>query len=289
MGLRACRDIRKRRNTHARHTRALTRYRRVREMLLGIEEYSEGELSWPWLSDLRGRPADRKAANKFVLGAIMDYQMKGDQVWNNARVLSEDILGDPDDLWAMISSRSERAMEYLFRNPLHPGRARHPPRTAQKGAKGRSLHRFPGRTSRRVRKIAAHIAERYGGDARGMWQNLPTDTILRNLHDIGTGPQTSRMIVGALIDTGQIKGKGDLKADLHVRRVLGRIFTGGEVSAGEALAIADGMEPGNSWLLNKYIYRLGRSVCRKRPQCHRCHLRDECSYGSGSARNQECG
>ena len=264
----------------------MTRYRRVRELLLGIEEYSGGGPSWPWLSDLRGRPADRKTANKFVLGAIMDYQMKGDIVWNNARILSEHILGDPDDLWAAISSRSERAVEDLFRNPPHPGRAPSPPRAAQKGAKGRSLHRFPGRTSRRVRRIAAHIAERYGGDARKIWQKLPTDAILRNLRDIGTGPQTSRMIVGALIDTGQIKGKGDLKADLHARRVLGRIFRGGEVSAGEALAIADGMEPGNSWLLNKYIYRLGRSVCRKRPRCHECHLRDECSYGSGPAQNQ---
>ena len=268
--------------------RALAEHWRVRELLLGNREYSEGELSWPWLSNLHGRPASRKTANKFVLGAIMDYQMKGDHVWNNARILSENILGNPNDLWAAISGKSERAMEDLFRNSASSGHASTPSHAAREGAaKGRSLHRYPRRTSERVRRIASYIAGMYGGDARRIWRGLPTDAILRNLHEMGAGPQTSRMIVGALIDTKQIEGKGDLKADLHVRRVLGRIFRCEEISASEALAIADKMEPGNSWLLNKYIYRLGRGVCKKRPQCHRCCLRRECSYGLGSGSRSE--
>lgn len=32
------------------------------------------------------------------------------------------------------------------------------------------------------------------------------------------------MVVGALIDTAHLHGKGDVKADMHVRRVLGRLL-----------------------------------------------------------------
>ena len=239
----------------------MERYRRVRELLLEGGEDDPGA-EWPWLSDPWAGPADKKGANKFMLGAIMDYQMRARQVWENARRLSEDILGDPDDLWGAMADMSESSMEDVFRGPP-------------------SLHRFPGGASRRIRRIAAEIAREYGGDSSRIWRGRSPNDVMRRLHRMRAGPQTSTMIVGALLDTGQIEGRGDLKASLHSRRVLGRIFLCREATADEVLKIADRMEPGNSWLLDRYIYGLGQDVCRRRPECGRCRLRRECAYGSG--------
>lgn len=58
--------------------------------------------------------------------------------------------------------------------------------------------------------------------------------------------QISRMIRGALYDTHQIDGKGDLKADSNVTRVLGRVFKSSMVSKDRALEIADRLLPGDS-------------------------------------------
>ena len=63
---------------------------------------------------------------------------------------------------------------------------------------------------------------------------------------MGVGPQLSRMTVGVLHDTKQIEGAGELKADIHVRRVLGRVFTGDMVSAEAALDIGREMMPRGS-------------------------------------------
>ena len=53
----------------------------VRKSLLA----NSSSLYWPWLSDLKGRRATKKSANKFMLGCILDYQMPADLVWENAK------------------------------------------------------------------------------------------------------------------------------------------------------------------------------------------------------------
>ena len=87
------------------------------------------------------------------------------------------------------------------------------------------------------------------------------------------------MTVGGLIDTGQISGRMDLKADTHVRRVLGRVFIGEKVSEGSAFRLADAMVPGDSWQLDHSLYILGQNVCtHNKPKCQSCYLNVECRY-----------
>jgi uncharacterized HhH-GPD family protein len=42
-----------------------------------------------------------------------------------------------------------------------------------------AVHRFPGSMARRVRDLAAHVAERYGGDAARVWTDAGTPEELR--------------------------------------------------------------------------------------------------------------
>ena len=63
---------------------------------------------------------------------------------------------------------------------------------------------------------------------------------LVHLWALGAGDQISRMIAGALRDCGQIKGgSGDVKADLHLRRVLGRAVYGEEISGADATKVIE--------------------------------------------------
>jgi len=59
---------------------------------------------WDWL--LPDVSPSMKDANKFLLGCILDYQMRAEQAWSNARRLAEGILADPDDLWDAITTGS---------------------------------------------------------------------------------------------------------------------------------------------------------------------------------------
>ena len=204
---------------------------------------------WPWLPT-DGSTVSKKEANKFMLGAILDYRMRSEVVWFNAKKLSEDLLGDPDDLWGAISSKSQPHIRKMFSDY--------------------SLHRFTERAADRVLRIAEIINNKYDGDARKIWKEQKTNVTLQHLEDIRCGSVISRMIVGALKDTKQIQGKADLKADSNVCRVLGRVFDNSEISPDRALEIADAMEPSNSWILDEALFSLGKSVCHKRQPIVTC-------------------
>ena len=73
------------------------KYKRVRE-LIREERRRQPPMRVTFLSDLNGRRADKRSANKFLLGCILDYQMNVDEVWENARRFAEDDLGGPRDL-----------------------------------------------------------------------------------------------------------------------------------------------------------------------------------------------
>ena len=230
------------------------KYQRVCRLLLD----NRSSLSWPWLSDLKGRGANKKTANKFMLGCILDYQMKASVAWDKARWFAEDELGDPKDLWQTIIAIRRWDSDAIFRRYL--------------------LHRFP-QGHKRVRRIGKELVEHYNGDARKIWNNQAPDDILERLKVMRVGPQISRMIVGALYDTKQISEAHELKADSHVRKVLGRVFSGDDISADDAHRIANTMIPDTSWKLDEPLYSLGQSICtRTTPDCENCYLCEECKY-----------
>jgi len=214
---------------------------------------------WVWL--IPGVKPTRKSANKFMLASILDYQMKAETVWANARRFAEETLGDPEWLWNEITATSLETWNRCW--------------------KQHKLHRFP-KAHERVWTIGNKIVSEYGGDARAIWQSGQLNPTMIALKWLGAGEQISRMIAGALFDTGLITGSGDVKADIHVKRVLGRAVMGakaGYVDPNEAIRITQVMFPENPWLLDRPVFELGKSLCSaERPTCNLCYLRPVCRY-----------
>jgi endonuclease III len=90
------------------------------------------------------------------------------------------------------------------------------------------------------------------------------------------------MIVGALRDCDQITGdSGDVKADLHLRRVLGRAVYGEEIRATEAAKVIQLTRNLNAdpWKLDLPLWNIGKSYCRPAsPDCPNCYLRLHCVF-----------
>ena len=191
-----------------------------------------------------------------MLGCILNFQMLADTVWKNARRFAEVDLEDPSDLWnTIVAIEGWNTQRIRRRYRLHRYRQGHA----------------------RVQRIGRDIVTEHSGDAREIWENQAPTEIQRRLEAMRVGEQISRMIVGALYDTRQISGAGDLKADIHVRKVLGRVFYGKDIPADKALRIANEMIPGQSWMIDAPLYLLGQSICKRTdPDCTRCYLLDEC-------------
>ncbi len=232
---------------------------RVRDLLLANKPERSRDF-WPWLGRLEGDRACKKSANKFLLGCMVDFRKNSDLVWRDTRTFAECDLSDPEDLWAEIT----RTPESEWKTRRHKLRC--------------SLHYYQKRHDK-VWDMAQRISEQYGGDARNIWEGGSTEQALTKLLRLGLGAWVSRMTVGGLIDTGQISGRMDLKADTHVRRVLGRVFEGAKFSEESAFRCADAMVPGDSWQLDHSLYILGQNVCTaNEPKCHSCYLNVECRY-----------
>jgi len=213
---------------------------------------------WYWLKpDQRPSKID---ANKFMLASILDYQMRAEVVWENARRLAEDIYDDPESLWQLITSVS---LDEWMSN-----------------RKEYSIHRF-SKGHERVWTIGRRLVHYYEGDARAIWEGQSVEEILVRLNDLRVGEQISRMIVGALIDTRQISGRSDVKVDIHVRRVLGRLLQGnefGEDDKKRVIELTREMSPENPWLLDRPLYLLGKQVCTAtNPKCSECYLNEVCT------------
>ena len=231
---------------------------RVSNLLLE-DRKKTGAFDWKAALNVKGSGVDKKVANKLMLGCILQYQMRADLVWKNARRFAEGDLEDPDDLWENIIAIPNWDSEAVF--------------------KCYGLHRFFA-AHKRVQRIGKDIVEHYQGDARNIWKKQAPDEVLKRLKRMRVGPQISRMIVGALNDIGQISGAGELKADTHIRRVLGRVFNGKMVSVDAAHRIANKMTPDKpSWKLDTPLFFLGQRTCKSSdPKCENCYLREECKY-----------
>jgi len=237
------------------------RMKGLRDKIIAYAGKANETRFWRWLDEPSSTGIDKRRGNKFLLGCSLDYMIRADKAWEGARRLAEDILGDPDDLWERVTSVPLPVWNSRFRTY--------------------GLHRFP-KAHERIWTIGKKVLADYEGDARLIWYSQRADIVLKRLENIRLGEQLSRMMTGALIDTGHIEGTVDVKADTHVCRVLGRSVLGTPLSAsesGKATRIARNIFPSNPWQLDRPLYRVGKTICHAtKPSCGSCPLRLNCLY-----------
>ncbi len=227
-------------------------------------ENRDGRADWGDISTFKEGECPKRVANQFLICCLLDWQWNADVAWKRGEDLVKTLekLGDPEDIWATISSFSKDEWDSKYEEFGRP-------------------HRFH-RGYKRLWGIANDICARYDGDARNIWSGKPPFEALIHLWALGAGDQISRMIVGALRDCGQIKGdSGDVKADLHLRRVLGRAVYGEEIKATEAAKVIQLTRNLNAdpWKLDLPLWNVGKSYCRPTsPNCPHCYLQPHCVY-----------
>lgn len=216
---------------------------------------ASGDDHWVWMDQ---RPISKKDANKFLLVSMVDFHWKSEIAYRKAREFAELELGDPEELWTTIA-----------KIPISDWSAR-------TGA--RSLHSTSKRHLK-VREMAERLVSEYEGDSRLLWEDRSPQQTLTRLQDLGLGPQLSRMVVGALLDEEQVDGTGDVKPDVHLKRVLGRVLEGREFSEEEVLAITRAMRPSDPWSLDWPSWHIGHNWCyASSPLCAKCPLASECRF-----------
>jgi hypothetical protein len=214
------------------------------------------------ISHLEGRECSKVIANRFLICCLLDFQQNAAVAWKKGEALAEH-LGGAENVWLAISALPKAEWDSRYEESGRPHRYRW------------GYERLWG--------MANTICARYNGDARNIWcKRSPYDALV-HLWAVGAGDQISRMIVGALRESGQIKGDaGDVKADVHLRRVLGRAVYGHEIGVADAAKIIEltrQLHPSDPWQLDWPLWNLGRATCRAtRPKCNECYLQPYCAY-----------
>jgi hypothetical protein len=222
---------------------------------------NRGEIYWWPLSDSIGKKPTKKVANKFLFLHMMDYQTDSTKLADKVQIFIEEELEDPSNLWDVVTG-------YKLNDWMDITHSLHWLSAARK----------------RPWVIGKDIVEIYDGDARKLWINQDYETISHNIYNLLGGEAIPRMILGALYDTKQIEiVKGDVKPDIHVKRVLGRIVLGRELDEMESLNLTREMYPENPWLLDRPLFNLGTSICSKKHfYCDECFMQFVCKFCSNS-------
>ncbi|MGO8787698.1 MAG: hypothetical protein ACLQVL_10000 [Terriglobia bacterium] len=220
-----------------------------------------GKADFGDISHLEGRECPKGIANTFLICCLLDWQQDADVAWEKGENLVKQL--GAEKVWAKIGSFSKDEWDSKYE---HYGK----------------VHRFH-RGHNRLWGIANDICARYEGDARNIWLGRSPFDALVHLWALGAGDQISRMIVGALRDCGQIKGdSGDVKADVHLCRVLGRAVDGDEISAAnpaKVIELTRQLNPTDPWLLDWPLWNIGNYYCRPtKPKCSECYLHPHCEY-----------
>ena len=214
--------------------------------------------NWGEIAKYTAMECPKKVANEFLLCCLLDYQIKTGVGWKNGRRYINEISHRHDEVWWEIGKFTKKEWDSKF--------------------KEFGLHWMHNAHSR-LWPIAMCICFNYDGDARRIWQDGNSFDVLCRLYYIGAGLQISRMIVGALKDCGYVSGKCDVKADVYVRRVLGRAISGTVASPVDAIELARQLHPADPWQLDSPLWLVGDAYCESaKPKCSDCGLAEACSY-----------
>lgn len=208
------------------------------------------------LNDLEHHP------HAFVLGCVMDRQIKAERAWVIPYLVSEK-LGDFS--FRRLSALSLEQVRDLLTKP-------------------EPLHRFPEKMSLNFHAAVQRIADCYAGDASRIWRGEPpsAEVIFRFLGFRGIGPKIATMAANILARNFKVRFADyysvDISVDVHVRRVFTRLGLVAEKSTvDEIIYCARALHPEFPGLLDFPAWEIGRTWCRPTtPCCGDCYMQPVC-------------
>ncbi len=216
------------------------------------------------LNDLTDHP------HAFVLASIMDRQIKAERAWLIPFRFMEKLGSfSMDTLLKQSESDVRRSM-----------------------AEPDPLHRFVDKMATFFFKAVQRIGQQYNSDASLIWSGKPSSAtvVYRLLEFDGVGPKIASMDVNILAREFKIEFSDyfsiDISADVHVRRVFGRLgLTPQDASVDQLIFRARGLHPEFPGLMDFPAWEIGRNWCRpKGCKCDGCYMNDLCpSANKGKA------
>lgn len=204
----------------------------------------------------------------FVIGCVMDRQMKAERAWLIPHLVSKKVGGFEFD---QLAGLSQNKVLTLLTKP-------------------KPLHRFAEVMSRHFHSALQRIREQYGGDARGIWEGRPSSAavVYRFLEFDGVGPKIATMATNLLARQFKVPFRDyhsvDVSADVHVRRVFARLgLTPADATVESVVYRARDLHPQFPGLFDLPAWELGHEWCRAgKPLCGDCYMRDICPTAANS-------
>jgi uncharacterized HhH-GPD family protein len=211
------------------------------------------------LNDLGTHP------HAFVLGCLMDRQMKYKKAWLIPYKFSQRMKDRCFGEFSMqdLSKLSQEQVTKLVSEP-------------------EPLHRFVGKMSGVFHSALQRIIHEYAGDASRIWTEEPSsaEAVCRFLQFNGAGPKIATMAVNILAREFKIKFADfysvDISADVQVCRVFARL---GLCSSEPTQVVykARALYPEFPGMMDSPCWEIGKDWCRpKDPRCSDCYMNDLC-------------
>lgn len=232
-------------------TRGNKLFRQPRERLVFTENSEADDL----LNNLKQFP------HAFVLGCVMDRQMKAERAWLIPYRISQEIGG------------------FEFKNLLRLGLG------PFKGIfRKTKLHRFNNIMAKNFYSAVQLIHNKYNDDASAIWKDNPKSATLvrRFLEFSGVGIKIATMATNILARDFKISMQDriciDISPDVQVKRVFIRLgFIPKDASNDELIYCAKELHPEYPGIFDFSAWEIGRNWCRPRnPDCKNCYLNEYC-------------
>lgn len=146
------------------------------------------------------------------------------------------------------------------------------------------LHRFVEKMSGFFFSAVQHLADQYHSQASLIWSDRPSSAtvVYRFLEFDGIGPKIASMAANILARDFKVPFADyysiDISADVHVRRVFGRLgLTPPDATIDQLIFRARGLHPEFPGLMDLPAWEIGRTWCKPRkPDCAGCYMKELC-------------
>lgn len=208
------------------------------------------------LNDLDNHP------HAFVLGCIMDRQVKAERAWLIPYRISEKIGGFS---LRRLNELSLQDVNRLMREP-------------------EPLHRYVDIMAHHFYSAVQRIKNDYASRAALLWKGKPSsaEVVYRFLKFEGVGPKIGSMAANILAREFKIPFSDhysiDISADVHVRRVFSRLgLCSADVTVQQVIYKARALSPEFPGMIDLPCWEIGRNWCKSRdPVCGECYMRELC-------------